>query len=385
MDESWNLLLILAAVYLLECLVWLRRGGVAFTSWLGKMWQVRFPGLFFSNWRGGLVFLQPVPPLGRVLTCEQFLFSVSPEAVYSYSAVCVDPGWRAVQPAKLVLFKNIEKIESRAKEVWINSLLFLKCGSECHAGQTAFFLRQLNNMPAKKRVAEIDRFLDDSFDREKIAARLDAFRQESRTLQILSTLLFFYLFGATPLVFWLLGLRQSWIPLVAILLLQTVSISILFRRAHKRLFTTPNDDWFVPCLTAMLAPSAAIRVRDALSRHLLLGFHPMAVAAHLCSRSELQTFAARAVRDMRFPRLPVCPNEDFTAAEVEQSFRLLQLEKVESLLRKEKIDVAAICRSPKPTESVHRAYCPRCEMQFVTTEGQCRECGGRSLQPLALD
>ena len=53
-DLQW-LFLVLAALYGWECACWIRRGTVAFTTWLGRDWHEAHPGTLFVNQRGGFV------------------------------------------------------------------------------------------------------------------------------------------------------------------------------------------------------------------------------------------------------------------------------------------------------------------------------------------
>ena len=79
MSEVQLLFLVLALLYGWECAVWLRRGTVAFGTWLGRAWWIRHPGTLAGNQRGGFILAAPLPPLGCLLTATQFPLSLSPE------------------------------------------------------------------------------------------------------------------------------------------------------------------------------------------------------------------------------------------------------------------------------------------------------------------
>ena len=60
MGELESLLLVLALIYLSECLVWVRRGALAFGTWRGKHFGILHPGAILANQRGGLLLANPL-------------------------------------------------------------------------------------------------------------------------------------------------------------------------------------------------------------------------------------------------------------------------------------------------------------------------------------
>src|SRR5262245_7679834 len=104
MSDLELLFLILALLYGWECLCWLPRHTVAFTTWLGRHWQMTSPSTWLGNPRGGFVPAQPLPPLGSFLSAAQFPVSISPEGVLSYVSVSVNAGGRPLQSGRCVPF-----------------------------------------------------------------------------------------------------------------------------------------------------------------------------------------------------------------------------------------------------------------------------------------
>src|SRR5262245_15542754 len=110
MGDLESLLLILAAIYLTECVVWVRRGGVAIHRFWGKVWRVWHPGTLLANDRGAVFLANPLPPFGNVLLSHQSATSLSPEAALSFSAACINPNWRTPQPALLVKWSDVKTV-----------------------------------------------------------------------------------------------------------------------------------------------------------------------------------------------------------------------------------------------------------------------------------
>src|SRR5947199_254181 len=65
MGELESLLLVLALIYLSECLVWVRRGALAIRNWRGRNSRIVDPGALLGNQRGGFLLANPLPPLGN--------------------------------------------------------------------------------------------------------------------------------------------------------------------------------------------------------------------------------------------------------------------------------------------------------------------------------
>ena len=64
MNDVQLLFVVLACLYGWECACWVRRGGLAFVTWLGRHWSAQQPGALVGNQRGGFIFVPPLPPLG---------------------------------------------------------------------------------------------------------------------------------------------------------------------------------------------------------------------------------------------------------------------------------------------------------------------------------
>ena len=119
MGELESLLLVLALIYLSECLVWVRRGALAFTSWRGNLFVVRPSGTWIGNQRGSLLVSNPFPPLGTVFVVPELPLSLSASAVYAYSSVCLDRAGRPWQTAKHFSFRDIRDVGVEGRKLLV--------------------------------------------------------------------------------------------------------------------------------------------------------------------------------------------------------------------------------------------------------------------------
>jgi hypothetical protein len=378
--SDWELLfLVLLLLYGWECGCWVRRGSVAFSSWLGRRWRIMHPATLLGNQQGGFVFAQPLPPLGVLLTANQFPLALSPEAVFAFVATSVNPGWRPPQTGNLFRFDEIQTVTTSGKKVLVNGTLLLKTTSPTYAEHLARHLQRLVKLAPKHRAGAIREIFRSSLDTRALRRKWREYQQQAATLRRLANLLFGYLFVVAPAVIWTFGFRQCWLPLLIGLLAFTISIALEFRRIHKALYPSATDERFTHFLTTMLAPATTIRAHDMLSRPLLEMFHPLAIAKVFCDETRFREFARRVLLDIRHPCLPVCSRAEPMAQAAEGHGRAALQKAVEEFLKRNGADPANLARPPAPADETCRSYCPRCLAQFTAENGECADCGGLPL------
>jgi hypothetical protein len=384
MSDLELLFLALAVIYGLECACWVRRGSVVFLTWLGRQWRVAHPGTLLGNQRGGVIFAHPLPPLGTLLAANQFPLSLSPDAVLAYVALSINPGGRPIQTEELFRFDDIRTVQVSGKKVLVNGEVLLQAPSPAFAEHLAQHLRELSKLAPAKREGAIEEIFRRLFDTEALEKRWHEFQKAAARLPLLANFLFVYLFVFAPLLIWYFGLKRCWPGLALGLIAFTLSSAILFRRAHKVLCPAAEEERFSHFLIVLLSPATTIRARDALSRPLLEAFHPLAVAKVFCSDQQFREFAGKALREIRYPGLPVCPRAEPLAQEAERYSRALLQKTVERFLSQSGLDPEALAEPPAPADETCRSYCPRCLAQFTTSEGVCADCGGLALAPFSV-
>ncbi len=379
MTDLELLFLVLVVVYGWECACWLRRGSVAFRTWLGRRWHLAHPSALLGNQRGGVIFKHPLPPLGGVLTGNQFPLSLSANAVLAFVAPNINPGPRPEQTARLIRFSEIQAVAVSGKNVLVNGGLLLKAASPTFAATLAQWLRTWSKAPAAERGKQIQQLYRDSLDVKAIEQRWQEFRKQTFVLTMLTNFLFGYLFFLAPFLIWGFGFKSSWLGLLVGLLACTTATAVLFHRIHKRFYPNAEDERFTHFLLILLAPATTIRAHDTLSRPLLEGFHPLAIAKVFCPEPELREFARRVLLELRHPALPVCPRDEPAAQEAERNSRALLRNEVDQFLQRSGLNVEELAAPPAPADETCLSFCPRCRAQFTTAEGVCDDCGGLTL------
>lgn len=382
MSDVQVLFAVLAALYLWECACWLRRGGVAVATWLGRGWRLLHPGTLVGNQRGGFVLAAPVPPLGFFLTAHQLPFTLSPAGVLFFVATNVNPGWRAAHGGRFVKFDDLREVRAERRRLIINGETVLRVASPNLARHLAETLLKLKGAGLEERAEAINDFLRSTLDVKEMEKRWDQTRRLVKPIRRLANALFVFLFVLAPLLIWRLGLALSWPGLVIALAALTISTAIYFRRAHRTLFPKLSDDRFTFTLTVALAPMTTMRAHDLLTRPCCETFHPLAVAKVFLGAKEFDAFARRVLLDLRHPPLPISPGGSAEIETTEAHGRAALRAEVERMLRRAGSDLEKLCAAPAPTDEACCAYCPRCEAQFTSASAECADCGGLAVVPL---
>lgn len=382
MSDRESLLCVLVALYLVECLFWVKRGGVVFRTWLGRRWGYVPDGELARNDHGGLHWSWPLPPLGEVLVCRGFPFSFGPQGILAFKSECLHSNGRPQQSGRLVRWDDIHSISVSGKKLLVNGELFWSGDSVHSPWMAAEWLKMVTPLPADQRLAKLEESLSRSYDRSAFKSRLSELRTQIGWLNRWCTCFLIYIFGVVP---WVVS-RFDWLPalywLVPAMLVQTGWIAFRFVRAHRQLFPGATEERFKLGLIYALAPAGSSRACDPLTRGALEAFHPWCAAAELLTPTEFERLARGAWRDLNFPRFPECVSGEPDAIAIEAWFRKRSLQALESLLTEIGLDSADWLRPPQATEGSHTQYCPRCHAQFTADAGTCSECGGRPLLPL---
>lgn len=382
MGDLESLILLLCALYLSECCLIVRRGFVALRLHLPGRGGVAHP-TWVGNQLGGLVFNNPLPPLGATFVCGQWPISLSEDAAYAYVAQVINPGLRPDRPnPRLVRFNEIHTIAHDTGTIYVNDLPFIDLGDPNAAAHYAALLTRLWRLPREKRSAGIDAALIESTRTHSIKRRLQQFRLRARWLRVWCHLVFVALLVYLPATIWAPRLRHYWLEFLLVLLFCLINVWMSFYGAHKRLYPEDSVRRWKALTTMLLMPTAAVRACDALGRSLLARYHALAAAAVLCDRAAFADFARRTLLDLEHPLAPACPSEDPEHREIEQSFRRRLRKQLADVATAAGFQPAALTAPPQCDDPACVAFCPRCDTLYVVPGGVCTDCGGIPLMPL---
>ena len=308
MSDIQFLFVILGGLYLWECAGWLRRGGVACSTWLGRRWQLHHPATMLGNQSGGFILAPLFPPLGSTLIAFQPPCSLGPDGVLWFVSSNVNPGWRPHQSARFYDWNSLADLKLRGKKLRLKDETIFSAPTTTRAYFLFQTLTKLAKLPFAQRPEAIQEFVRAAFNDKMIASRWAEFQADTKSLRLLTNALFVLVFILAPALIGFIGLKLVWLWLCLALVAITVSTAILFARAHRKSWPEAADDRFTQSLIIALAPATTMRALDITSRPLLENFHPLAVTKHFLTPAVFHRFARRVLLDLRHPVLPTCPN-----------------------------------------------------------------------------
>lgn len=377
MSEGQTLLLILILLYLTECLIWVKRESVAFVSRMGGRWRLTVPPSWLGNANGGLLFLNPLPPAGRVFLSHLSPVSISPSGICAYNLQTLPSEARSPgQTGHFLPFNKITRSTTDGVYLLVNGERFAKCATARQARTLAKLIGEMAKVSAGKRERLARNWISEQFAIDDAAARLREGNIVIQPMRELSLILFLFLFVVAPVLVTSFGLTGLVIPVAAVMVILAVLIGILFHRAHKQLFPAETSERFENLVKMILCPPVSIRAPDILTRNLLAEYSPI-VLANLLTGANEQQFVRAFILDLQHPLKHEVSDETaektigWTAAE--QLNICLEQVKDGRYLKPE--DLSA----PTQREENSISYCPRCRCQFVVSAAECPDCPGVTL------
>jgi hypothetical protein len=377
MSEGQTLLLILILLYLTECLIWVKRESVAFVSRMGGRWRLTVPPSWLGNANGGILFLNPLPPAGRVFLSHLSPISISPSGICAYNLQTLPSEARSPgQTGHFLPFSKITRSTTDGVYLLVNDERFAKCATARQATTLAKLIGEMAKASAAKRERLARNWISKQFAVDNAAARLREGNAIIKPMRALSLILFLFLFVVTPVLVSSFGLLRLITPVAAVMVMLAVLIGILFYRAHKQLFPAESSERFENLVKMILCPPVSIRAPDIITRNLLAEYSPIVVASLLTGSNE-QQFVRAFILDLQHPLKHEVSDETaektiaWTAAE--QLNICLDRVKAGDYLKPE--DLLA----PAQREGNSISYCPRCRCQFVVSAVECPDCPGVAL------
>src|ERR1043165_1255077 len=371
MTEGQTLFLVLILVYLSDCLIWVKRESVALVSVWGGRWRVTVPPSWLGNAKGGLLFLNPVPPAGGIFLSHLLPVSISPPGICAYNLQTLPSEARSPeQTGQYLPFNQIKSAATEGVYLLVNNEKFAKCATPGQAKMLAQLVREVIKTSKRERVVRA--WVQQQFALDQAAARLEEGKTVIEPVQELGLILFMFLFVFTPALMSMFGLMSLIIPVALVMVILAVLTGVMFYRAHKQLFPSEGSERFENLVKMILCPPVSIRAADVLTRNLLAGYSPVVVASVLAGAGE-QQFVRAFVLDLQHPL-----KHEVVDQAAEQTMRWavnVCLEQIKQGRYLKPEDLLA----PSTREQDSLSYCPRCHCQYVVREGDCPDCPGVEL------
>lgn len=372
--EGETLLFVLILLYLSECLIWVKRESVAFVSaW--RRWRLTTPSSWLGNARGGILFLNPLPPSGKVFLSHLSPVSISPSGVCALNVQTLPSEARSpYQTGDFLPFGKIKEAGVDGPYLTINAERFAKCATAKQARTLSTVIDGMVKASASKREGMARNWIARQYSAKDATTLLKEAQELIKPVQSLGLILFMFLFVVTPVLGGIVGLMTLIMPVAIVMVALAVEIAILFRRAHKKLYPAESSERLESLIKMILCPPVAIRAADILTKNLLAEFSPIVLAEVLTNFGERQLVRS-VVLDLKHPLGHEL--SDKNAVETIMWAANEQLSVSERYLKPEEL------LAPSQEDS-SISYCPRCRCQFVVAAEECPDCPGVQLVDFRL-
>lgn len=379
MTDEQFLLLIFSILYLSECLEWLPRWYVGFSTIGNRRWKVRHPSREFGNESGGLLWKTPFPPLGRFVAVQPLPVVLADGGIVVCALHSPNPGQAPPRTESFASWQELRSLRHDGKQLLVDGRTFSKVCSAREAIRLEVLLRKLADSLPEERESILRHEVRKSFGVESARRRLNHFRRTSRTLQFRCNMLFVYLFLVVPPVVWRWGFERTWFLLLVPLFGFMLASSVAFHSLHRRFVPRGRTERWTNMALACVAPHHAIRLGDVAARGLLSDRHPVACARLLLDDAGFRGFTAPWVRDLVYP----IPDSDTEFEQEKSRMRSWWTAETLAFLRQCGLDKETLLAPPVTTQNAaNGSFCPRCHSIFERSEATCQDCGGQKTVPI---
>jgi hypothetical protein len=377
MSDGKTLLLVICLIYLSDCVLWIKNQSVAFVSpWYGQ-WRVALANFWIGNDKGSLMFLNPLPPLGRLFVSHLMPVSVSPTGVCAFNGQALFRLGRTVQSGACVTFDAINKASSDGVCLLINEQRFTKCATSRQAKSISDLINAAKETTPPGRERLISAYIHKQFAIDEASMVLHKVHDLTKPIRSMCCFLFIFLFVASPIIVTTLGLLRTIIPVAVGMILFAVQISLMFYRAHKALYPREISERWENLIKMIVCPPVAIRAVDVITKHALSEYSPV-VLGDLFSGSAAQQFVRRFILDLQHPLAYEAPNA--TSQEIIAWAAGAQLTSCFEYLTRWSSLTEEEVLAPPQRDGNSISYCPRCGGQFLVRSDGCPDCPGVGLR-----
>lgn len=374
-SDGETLLLILALLYLTECLIWVKKRSVAFVSSTGQRWRLAKPIAWLGNANGAMLILNPLPPPGRVFVSHLLPISISPAGVCAFNSQTLPGGSRsATHNGEFVSFSEIKKTSADGVYLLLNGQKFARCATSKQVKALAAVIEEAVAAKSSRREVIVRSWIAKQYDAGDAKSFLAEAERAIGPIRAVCVIAFVFMFVATPIVVTIFGLERLIIAIAAAMVLLAVQIGVMFYRAHRKFYPAESQERFENLVKMILCPPVSLRAADLLTRNLLAEYSPVVVAGVLEGAGE-QQFVRGFVLDLQHPL-----NHEIGDERAAETIEWMSERQLESCLAYvERVDRFRGFLDPAQQEGDAVSYCPRCGVQFVSDASECPDCPGVEL------
>ncbi len=379
MIDAWPLFAVMGLFYILEGLWWTPSEAVCFSRGLWGQFTCSTPLLVRRDAHHGFILPRHLIANGdRFLTCAWTL-SISPDGMglREWSPAKGLSG-RDPSPLRFIPFEGVEALAMVGSRLLHKGKTIANTTSPTAANELLRLLRELENSDSEHRGRRIIETIDRALDHDDARRRMRKMRWILRRVKLVPLLLIANLFVLAPTFVTLFGLSIWPLPVALHSALSILAV-VIFRRAATMLPPRRQEDRFAIVLMLLFFPPSTARYAELLSRDLLSGLHPLAVAAAVLDREAFKNLARDELVELQNDKVDndVIVSQSYS---VENWFRRTFEKRMLKALERYGLSLEELHQPPCP-EAGAVTYCPRCHAQYRSGFQECIDCDGIDLIP----
>ena len=348
----------IVALYLLDCVTYVRRYHLLFVSNFGNAFRLQKSGLRMV----GLL------PSDRAFLCHSLPIFFTSQRLY-FTADKNRPEFEVYKEEDFdhILYDDIKTVAAEGKLLKINGDVVCDTPSGKTADRLARFVRDLTGQPQSKRADRIKAFLAEGADLQKINALQTDNSRLVFCLKVLSCLLFACFFIVLPLALYAgLYVYLDVFFLLIFMALIYIMIPIIAFFAYRNIYKGETGKTGA-ILPAVLSPVSAMHVLRSLTTEIYARFDFLAVAKVLMPLKDFRVLMRRELFRINYAKTEV-GNGGL------QEFLCLKEESYHRMLAGSGITLQEILAAPQKQEDDADSYCPLCGTEYLTGPNSCYDC-----------
>ena len=354
-----ELLPYIVLLYLVDCMTYIKRHQFLFVSPFKKNFRMKRSGVHLVGlWPMTEAFISDNSPVFFSSTGLNLLTNDDPCESASYQAA----------DFHFIAYQDITLVEVDGKEVKINGQAFCKTSSSIRARNIMHLIEKLKGLNSPERLEEIQAFLAEATDLQKIGALRKSQSDSIFYLRSSSSILFATVFIVLPFV--LYSKMYAYVDFHLLLILMGLNylfILILAFSLHRRIYDATIGQTIYALLSILLSPVSAIHVVSKLTREMYAHFDPHALAAELLPLNSFRDLIRKELYRIRQTKV-----QDDSGKLIE--FLSLKENSLLALLAEHGTNVQELLSPPKKQDEAASSYCPFCRAEYRSGFNICNDC-----------
>jgi hypothetical protein len=348
---------IIVILYLLDCVILVKKNQVVFYSIVGNHFWLKQSGLFIVK----------IFPTSEVINAIKPPLIFTQRGLHFISKDVKEEN--RLRPFKYVAFEDINTVEMRENKIIINNSVIASYPNNIAAKKLSIFIKSMLNLNQRSRVEKIQEISNKSTNTKEILRIRHHNKNSLYFLDLCVSLFFAFLFIVVPLTIYT-ELQLYLTPLAIVIPLSILYLAILTLTviSAKGLLGLERGKNLLMTFIAILSPISSLHVTKELTKNTLYEFDYLAIAAILLPTDEFKFL-------MREELLGIYEAQNIYNEPEQQEFWKAREIRSVNVLAQKGITIRELFRSPPKKDTNADRYCPLCLAEYKKVAKQCSSCG----------